>query len=96
MQQPLTRDTAWRVLATLHPLFGDGHMFVVYPDWADVVHRFGDTWVALDFANPLHFSGKTYVLVGRLTYSYAVLFSDVVQDFDFAQLVGTGGDARAR
>ena len=62
----------------------------------DVVHGFGDTWVAPDLANPLHFSGKTYVLVGRLTYSSAVLFSNVVQDFGFGQLVGAGGYARAR
>jgi hypothetical protein len=62
----------------------------------DVVHGFGDTWVEPDLANPLHFSGKTYVLVGRITYSSAVLFSNVVQDFGFGQLVGAGGYARAR
>jgi C-terminal processing protease CtpA/Prc len=60
------------------------------------VHGFGDTWVEPDLSNPLHFSGKTYVLVGRITYSSAVLFSNVVQDFGFAQLVGAGGYARAR
>ena len=62
----------------------------------DVVNGFGDTWVTPDLANPLHFSGKTYVLVGRMTYSSAVLFSNVVQDFGFAQLVGAGGYARTR
>ena len=62
----------------------------------DIVHGFGDTWVEPDLRNPLHFSGKTYVLVGRITYSSAVLFSNVVQDFGFAQLVGAGGYARAR
>jgi hypothetical protein len=62
----------------------------------DVVHGFGDTWIEPDLTNPLHFSGKTYVLVGRLTYSSAVLFSNVVQDFGFAQLVGAGGYARTR
>jgi hypothetical protein len=62
----------------------------------DVVHGFGDTWVEPDLSNPLHFSGKTYVLVGRITYSSAVLFSNVVQDFGFAQLVGAGGYARTR
>jgi hypothetical protein len=31
-----------------------------------------------------------------MTYSSAVLFSNVVQDFGFAQLVGAGGYARAR
>lgn len=62
----------------------------------DVVHGFGDTWVQPDPANPLHFAGKTYVLVGRVTYSSAVLFSNVVQDFGFGQLAGAGGYARTR
>lgn len=62
----------------------------------DVVAGFGDTWVQPDLANPLHFSGTTYVLVGRLTYSSAVLFSNVVQDFGFARLAGAGGYARTR
>jgi C-terminal processing protease CtpA/Prc len=62
----------------------------------DVVPGFGDTWIAPELNNPLHFSGKTYVLVGRLTYSSAVLFSNVVQDFGFAQLAGAGGYARTR
>jgi hypothetical protein len=62
----------------------------------DVVHGFGDTWLEPGLNNPLHYSGKTYVLVGRMTYSSAVLFSNVVQDFGFAQLVGAGGYARAR
>jgi C-terminal processing protease CtpA/Prc len=62
----------------------------------DVVHGFGDTWVEPDLNNPLHYSGKTYVLVGRMTYSSAVLFSNVVQDFGFARLAGAGGYARTR
>lgn len=62
----------------------------------DVVRGFGDTWVLPELDNPLHFSGKTYVLVGRLTYSSAVLFSNVVQDFGFARLVLAGGYARTR
>ena len=62
----------------------------------DVVRGYGDTWVAPDAGNPLFFSGKTYVLVGRLTYSSAVLFSNVMQDFGFGQLAGAGGYARAR
>jgi hypothetical protein len=62
----------------------------------DVVHGFVDTWTEPDLANPLRFSGKTYVLVGRITYSSAVLFSNVVQDFGVAQLVGAGGYARTR
>ena len=62
----------------------------------DVVHGFGDTWVAPEPEHPLRFAGKTYVLVGRMTYSSAVLFTNVVQDFGFAQLVGAGGYARTR
>lgn len=62
----------------------------------DVVHGFVDSWVEPDPGNPLHFPGKTYVLVGRMTYSSAVLFSNVVQDFGFAQLVGAGGYAHTR
>lgn len=62
----------------------------------DVAHGFGDTWVAPQPENPLRFTGSTYVLVGRLTYSSAVLFSNVMQDFGFAKLVGSGGYARTR
>jgi hypothetical protein len=62
----------------------------------DVVHGFGDSWVEPDLNNPLRFSGRTYVLVGRITYSSAVLFSNVMQDFGFAQLAGAGGYARTR
>ncbi|PWF54626.1 S41 family peptidase, partial [Massilia glaciei] len=46
--------------------------------------------------NPFHFSGKTYVLVGRTTYSSAILFSNTVQDFKFGMVVGATGYARAR
>lgn len=46
--------------------------------------------------NPLLFAGKTYVLVGRSTYSSAVLFANVMQDFGFATLAGSGGAARTR
>jgi hypothetical protein len=62
----------------------------------DVVHGFVDTWVAPEPGNPLRFTGTSYVLVGRLSYSSAVLFSNVMQDFGFARLVGSGGYARAR
>ncbi|CAH0276641.1 hypothetical protein SRABI118_03649 [Massilia sp. Bi118] len=62
----------------------------------DVAHGFVDSWVEPNPGNPLHFSGKTYVLVGRMTYSSAVLFSNVVQDFGFARLAGAGGYAHTR
>lgn len=45
---------------------------------------------------PLRFRGKTYVLIGRGTYSSAVLFANVMQDYGFATLAGTGDAARAR
>jgi hypothetical protein len=45
--------------------------------------------------NPLRFTGKTYVLIGPATYSSAVLFANVVHDFGFATLAGTGGYARS-
>jgi hypothetical protein len=48
---------------------------------------------ALD--NPLRFPGKVYVLIGPYTYSSAILFTNAVQDYGFAAVVGTGGAARA-
>jgi len=45
---------------------------------------------------PLRFAGEVYVLVGPLTYSSAVLFSNVVQDYRFAKVAGVGGAVRAR
>jgi hypothetical protein len=62
----------------------------------DVVHGFVDSWTQPELENPLRFSGKTYVLAGRLTYSSAILFSNVLQDFGFAQLVSAGSYANVR
>ncbi|WP_395007217.1 S41 family peptidase [Undibacterium sp.] len=62
----------------------------------DIVHGQVDTWMQPELDHPEHFNGKVYVLVGRLTYSSAVLFSNVVQDFGFAGLVGEAGYARTR
>lgn len=45
---------------------------------------------------PLRFDGDVSVLVGPQTYSSAVLFSNVVQDYGFAQLAGVGGAVRTR
>ena len=45
---------------------------------------------------PLHFPGKVTVLIGPLTYSSAVLFSNVVRDYGFGTLAGIGGAARTR
>jgi hypothetical protein len=46
--------------------------------------------------NTLHFDGEVHILVGPLTYSSAVLFSNVVQDYGFGTVVGVGGAVRAR
>lgn len=53
-------------------------------------------WEQPDLANPLRFTGRTYVLTGRRTYSSAVLFANVMQDFGFGKLVGEPGSARTR
>ncbi|QAY75182.1 S41 family peptidase [Sphingosinicella sp. BN140058] len=45
---------------------------------------------------PLRFSGEVKVLIGPLTYSSAVLFANVVRDYGFGTLSGTGGAARTR
>ena len=45
---------------------------------------------------PLRFDGDVHVLVGPLTYSSAVLFSNVVQDYRFGAVAGTGGAVRTR
>lgn len=52
------------------------------------------TWYPPQTSNPLRFHGKVYVVVGLSTYSSAVLFANVMQDFGFATLAGTGGGAR--
>lgn len=58
----------------------------------DVVHGSQSTYPAPD--NPLRFTGKVYVLIGPYTYSSAILFTNAVQDYGFATVVGTGGAAR--
>ncbi|WP_313178130.1 S41 family peptidase [Massilia sp.] len=62
----------------------------------DVIHGTQNNWEQPQLGNPLLFKGRVYVLVGGMTYSSAVLFSNVMQDFGFAQLVGARGYARAR
>jgi hypothetical protein len=54
-----------------------------------------EDWVHPEPDNPLRFEGKVYVLIGRSTYSSAILFSNVVQDFDFGILTGAAATARA-
>lgn len=54
-----------------------------------------DRWIAPEPDNPLRYSGEVYVMIGGGTYSSAVLFANVVRDFGFGKLAGTGGSARA-
>lgn len=54
-----------------------------------------DTWATPQTADPLHFDGKVYVLIGRGTYSSAVLFADAMQDFGFGTLLGEGASVRS-
>jgi hypothetical protein len=59
----------------------------------DVVRGSQSTYQPAD--NPLRFTGKVYVLIGPATYSSAILFTNAVQDYGFATVVGMGGAARA-
>lgn len=52
------------------------------------------TWHEPQTDQPLLFKGKVVVAIGPSTYSSAVLFANVVQDFGFGTLTGTGGAAR--
>jgi hypothetical protein len=61
----------------------------------EVVDSTIDTWVEPQLQIPARFAGSTYVLVGRSTYSSAVLFANVTQDFAFGTLAGTGGAVRS-
>lgn len=54
------------------------------------------TWYQPQLDNPLRFTGKVIVLTGRRTYSSAVQFCNVMQDFAFATLVGEGSYVRSR
>lgn len=45
---------------------------------------------------PLHFAGSVAVLIGPSTYSSAVLFSNVVRDYGFGTLIGTGNAVRTQ
>ena len=55
-----------------------------------------DQWIEPEPNNPLHFSGKVYVLVGAASYSSTILFANTVQDYKFGVLAGVGGSARAQ
>jgi hypothetical protein len=53
-----------------------------------------DRWIQPEPGDAWRFSGDLYVLIGRSTYSSAILFSNVIQDFGFGTIAGTGGSAR--
>jgi len=61
----------------------------------EVVDGAIDTWYPAQPDNPLRFHGKVFVVVGPGTYSSAVVFSNVMQDFRFAELAGVGDSVRA-
>lgn len=50
--------------------------------------------IAPEAQNPLAFRGTTHVVIGPYTYSSAILFANVVHDYGFATLAGTGDAAR--
>ena len=62
----------------------------------DVVDGEISSWRQPQLDNPLRFRGRVFVLTGRETYSSAVLFSNVMQDFGFATLVAEAGYVRSR
>lgn len=83
--------------------FASGYRKKIIARYADAGERIGavvdgsvERWTGSHTENPLFFRGKTYVLVGSGTYSSAVLFSNVLQDFRFATVVGSGNLVRAR
>ncbi|MGK5081253.1 S41 family peptidase [Janthinobacterium sp. HLX7-2] len=62
----------------------------------DVIDGEIGSWQQPQLDDPLHFSGNTYLLVGRRTYSSSILLSNVMQDFGFGKVVGAAGQARTR
>ncbi|WP_462172990.1 S41 family peptidase [Pseudoalteromonas xiamenensis] len=61
----------------------------------DVLSKNYDKYEPVVADEPLKFKGKVSVVVGALTYSSAILFTNTMQDFGFAQIVGepSGGYA---
>lgn len=54
----------------------------------DVVNVPFQLTITPDSENPLRFSGKTYALIGALTYSQAIAFATTLQDYEIATIVG--------
>jgi hypothetical protein len=61
----------------------------------DIVDGEVETWIPAQLDNPLRFPGRVYVLLGAATYSSAVVFSNVMQDFHFGTIAGQAGSVRA-
>jgi C-terminal processing protease CtpA/Prc len=61
----------------------------------DIVDGEVETWIPPQPDNPARFKGRVYVLVGSATYSSAVVFSNVVQDFGFGAIAGVGNSVRS-
>jgi hypothetical protein len=61
----------------------------------DVATGMVEDWFPSDRANPLRFRGSVYVATGAGTYSSALVFCNVMQDFGFGRVAGPGGSARA-
>lgn len=83
--------------------FASGYRKKIIAKYADAGDAVGsvvdggiERWIGSQTDHPLFFRGKVYVLVGRGTYSSAVLFSNVMQDFHFATIAGSGNLVRAR
>jgi hypothetical protein len=53
-----------------------------------------DTWFPPQPNNPLRFRGNLYAAVGAGTFSSAVSFATVIQDFGFGKLAGVRGSVR--
>lgn len=54
-----------------------------------------ETWRQPQPDNPLRFTGKVLVAVSPYTYSSAVVFCNVMQNFGFGLIAGTGDSVRA-
>jgi hypothetical protein len=54
-----------------------------------------DSWFPPDRSNGLRFKGTVYVATGTGTYSSAIVFSNVMQDFHFARVAGPTGAVRS-
>lgn len=99
-------DPAWikglmPYLVTAPYRIGSSYRKRVTVENADPGQRVGEivpgeitTWHQPHPDNPLLFQGKMQVVIGPGTYSSAILFANVLEDFGFAQLTGTGGAAR--